>query len=48
VYPNPLDWLAGAETCAHWFEIWTIRPDLFVTVHARRGGRQAGGSGGFH
>ena len=37
VYAYPFDRLAGAETCAHRFEVWTIRPDLFVTAHARRG-----------
>ena len=39
----PFDRLAGAETRAHRFEIWTVSPDLFVAVHARRGRRQARG-----
>ena len=39
VNADPLDRLAGLETRAHWFEIWAIGPDLFVTVHARRSGR---------
>ena len=37
VYADPLDGLAAAETRAHWFEVWTVRPDQFVTAHARRG-----------
>ena len=41
----PLDWLAGAETRAHGFEIRTVGPDLFVAVHARRRRRQARGCG---
>ena len=44
VYTDPFDWFAGAETCAHRFEIRTIRPDLFVAVHAGRSGRQTSGS----
>ena len=40
---NPLDRFAGAKTRAHWFEIRTVGPDLFVAVHARRGRRQARG-----
>jgi len=43
VHANPLDRLPRAETRAHRFEIWTVSPDLFVAVHARRGRRQAGG-----
>ena len=43
VYALPLDRLARTETRAHGFEIWTISPDLFVAVHARRGRRQSGG-----
>src|SRR6185503_9625202 len=48
VYADPLDRLAASETRAHRFEVWTIGPDLFVTVHARRGGRQSGGSRCFY
>ena len=33
----PLDRFPAAEARAHRFEIWTIRPDLFMTTHARRG-----------
>ena len=47
VYANPLDGLARAETRAHRFEIWTVGPDLFVAVHARRGRRQARGRRSF-
>ena len=43
VYALPLDRLARAETRAHGFEIWTVSPDLFVAVHARRGRRQSRG-----
>lgn len=43
VYANPLDRLARAKTRAYGFEIWTVSPDLFVAVHARRGRRQARG-----
>src|ERR1051326_745154 len=45
---DPLDWLATLKTRAHWFEIWAIRPDLSMTVHACRGGRHAGKSRSFH
>jgi len=45
---DPLDWLAGAKTRPHWFKVWTVRPDLFVAVHARGGRRQSGGSRSFH
>ena len=45
VHANPLDRLPRAETRAHRFEIWTVSPDLFVAVHARRGRRQARGRG---
>ena len=37
VNPDPLDRLTGSETRAHGFEVWTLGPDLFVTVHTRRG-----------
>ena len=37
VNADPLDRFAGAKTGAHRFEIWTVRPDLFVTTHARVG-----------
>ena len=47
VYAYPLDRLAGAKTRAHWFEIRTIGPDLFVAVHARCGRRQSRGRGCF-
>ena len=47
VYAYPLDRLAGAKTRAHGFEIRTIGPDLFVTVHARRRRRQSRGCGRF-
>src|SRR5919205_3999050 len=45
VYAYPLDRLACAKTRPHGFEIWTVGPDLFVAVHARRSRRQASGSG---
>ena len=48
VYADPLDRLAASETRAHRFEVWTIGPDLFVAVHARRSGWQSGGSRRFH
>ena len=35
----PFDRFSSAETRAHGFEVWTISPNLFVTVHARRRGR---------
>ena len=44
---DPFDRLATLKTRAHRFKIWAIGPDLFVAVHARRGGRYAGGSGSF-
>lgn len=34
---NPFDRLAGPETRAHWFQIRTIGPDLFMTTHAGAG-----------
>src|ERR1700687_963265 len=34
---NPFQWLCALDTCAHRFEIRTIRPDLFMAVHADRG-----------
>ena len=39
VNANPLERLAGLETCAHRFEIGTVRPNLFVAIHTdcRRG-----------
>ena len=48
VNSDPLNRLAGAETLAYGFKIWTIGPDLFVTVHARRRGRKTGGRRSFH
>jgi hypothetical protein len=48
VNPDPLNRLTGSETGAHRFEVWTLGPDLFVTVHARRGGWQSGGRRSFH
>lgn len=42
VNANPLDWLVVLEACANRFEVWTVRPDLPVTVHARVSGRQSG------
>ena len=36
VYADPLEWFAGAEARPHGLEIWTIGPDLFVAIHARR------------
>jgi hypothetical protein len=45
---NPFERLAGAKTRAHRFEVLTLGPDLFVTVHARRGGWQSGGRRSFH
>jgi len=39
VYANPLDRFSSAETRAHGLKVWTVGPDLFVTVHARRSGR---------
>ena len=37
VNANPFDRLATAKARPHWFEVRTVGPDLFVTVHARRG-----------
>lgn len=36
---NPFQWLAGFETRPDRLEIWTVGPNLLVTVHAysRRG-----------
>src|SRR5215216_6648141 len=48
VNPDPLDRLTGSEAGAHRFEVWTLGPDLFVTVHARRRGWQTGGRRSFH
>jgi hypothetical protein len=42
VHANPLEWLAGAKTLAHWLQIRTFRPNLFVTTHTRVRGRHAG------
>jgi hypothetical protein len=42
VHANPLEWLAGAETRAHRLQIRTLGPDLLVTTHTRRRGRQTG------
>ena len=48
VNSDPLDRLAVFETRAHPFEVWTLGPDLLVTVHARRGRWQSGGRRSFH
>lgn len=42
VDPDPLDRFARSQTCAHRFQIGAIRPNLFVTVHARFRRRHAG------
>src|SRR5215813_5930662 len=39
MHAHPLKRLAGLETCAHWLEIRTVGPNLFVTAHANRGRR---------
>lgn len=46
VYADPLEWRASAEARTHGLEIWTISPDLLVTVHAdvRRWHSRGGGS----
>src|SRR5229473_4717707 len=43
VHANPFQRLARFETGAHRLEIRTVRPNLFVTVHADRGRRHARG-----
>lgn len=43
MHANPLERLAGLETRADRFEIRTVRPDLFMTIHADLRRRYSGG-----
>src|SRR5215204_1869052 len=47
VHSLPFDGFASAETRADRFKIWTLGPDLFMAVHARRGRRHSRGCGCF-
>lgn len=45
VDPDPLYWFASAQARANRFEIWTVGPDLLMTIHAgfrRRHSRRRG------
>ena len=42
VHSDPFDRFAGPQTCADWFEIRAISPNLLVAVHARFRRRHAG------
>lgn len=44
VDPNPFQRLARLETGPHRFQVRTVGPDLFMTIHAHRGRRHAGRS----
>ncbi len=48
VHSNPFDWFAGAKAGTNRLEIRTIRPDLFMTVHARGGWWQTSRGRCFH
>src|SRR6266446_9051749 len=48
VHSKPFNWLARAEALANRLQIRAVRPNLFVTVHAGGGSRQARRGSRFH